>query len=281
MDPHTYPWYIPYSFRNTLGLLTPQKPFLSFSIERILEPLYRCEDCKMTFKQRLRYDFHKCLFCRPCQKLFTRRNYMTEHNRIVHEGGAPRADRYICDYCGASSGNKLSIERHMREKHLRYEKRYQCDLCPQSFNLKFRLSTHMIVHKASMFCKICQQHYSRAYFSRHVRDIHGTAHNHSCDICLRRFKSLKMLKHHESTHQKRYECRVCGKKYAYEHHYEAHIMRHQKRKFYRCAVCKAKMSSMPLLKQHLQHHIDCEKFHRNVLKVVPRIDDEIIVIDSD
>lgn len=64
------------------------------------------------------------------------------------------------------------------------------------------------------------------------------------------------------------------------------MMNHQKKKFYRCAVCKARLASMPLLKQHLQHHIDCEKFHRNVLKIkkvpeAPKFDDEIIVIDSD
>lgn len=283
MDPSSYQWYVPLSFRNLNS-----KPQLSFSIERILEPLYRCDDCKMTFKQRVRFEFHRCLFCRPCKKLFTRRNYLNEHIRVVHEGGLPRTDRFECDYCGAASANKLSIERHMREKHLRMEKRYQCDLCPQSFNLKFRLSTHMIVHKASIFCGMCQQYYSRAYFSRHVRDIHGTAHNHSCDICLRRFKSMKMLRHHESTHEKRFECRFCSKKYAYRHHFDAHVARHQGRRDYRCAVCRAKFTSLAHLKQHLQHHIDCDNFHRHVLMIrksggeeAAAKDEEVIVIDSD
>lgn len=207
MEDSSYPWYIPYSYRHPVRSTSPSKNQLNFSIEKILEPSYKCEDCKMTFKQRLRFDFHKCLFCRPCKKLFTRRNYLTEHNRVVHEGGTPKNERYICDYCGANSANKLSIERHMREKHIRMEKRYQCDLCPQSFNLKFRLSTHMIVHKSSIFCIFCQQYYSRAYFQRHVRDIHGTAHNYSCGVCCRRFKSKKMLRHHQLTHEKKFEVR--------------------------------------------------------------------------
>lgn len=296
MDSSSYQWYVPFSYQQQHLPSTTQpsskKPLLTFSIDRILEPLYKCDDCKMSFKQRVRFDFHKCLFCRPCRKLFTRRNYLNEHIRVVHEGGLPRLDRFICDYCGASSANKLSIERHMREKHLRMERRYQCDLCPQSFNLKFRLSTHMIVHKASLFCEMCQHYYSRAYFMRHVRDIHGTAHNHSCDVCLRRFKSLKMLRHHESTHLKRFECGICGKKYAYRHHFESHVSRHQKRRDYQCALCKGRFGSVALLKVHLQHHIDCEKFQRNVLMIgrgcsgeggneEKKGGDEVIVIDSD
>ena len=77
--------------------------------------------------------------CRYCNKLFSRPNHVTKHERI-HTGERP----YSCEICGKFFTEKGHLTRH--ERIHTGEKHYVCEICGKTATTRGNLEAHKVVH---------------------------------------------------------------------------------------------------------------------------------------
>ena len=91
---------------------------------------------------------------------------------------------------------------------------------------------------------------------------HGKSRNviliHQCPLCIRRFKTLKEMKEHESKHidqhKKRYRCGTCGKTFHGAYPLKVHERRHTGQKPFKCLECEKCFASRSTLNIHSRIH---------------------------
>lgn len=82
--------------------------------------------------------------CQICERAFTVRETMLEHQRTVHQLG----ETHYCENCGKSFGSKKVLKRHIERSHTTSEK-VQCPVegCSYAANRKDNLINHVKIHK--------------------------------------------------------------------------------------------------------------------------------------
>jgi len=97
------------------------------------------------------------------------------HNRDMHGGGDPVADRLTCPDCGKLFTSKRSLVGHKKEKHSGTLEIFPCQHCGKNFSRKSNLKAHMdSIHFGKKFpCSYCERIFTnRSCMNLHVKKAH-------------------------------------------------------------------------------------------------------------
>lgn len=136
------------------------------------------------------------LRCEPCDKVFNKACYLTQHNKTFHNGAKP----YKCQRCGKRFPCDQTHDEHLA-KHIG-NKPFKCNQCTKQFNHKTDLRRHMCLHTGTKpySCNICNKGFIRkdhmvkhglTHLKRKLNETHGDAIGH-----------LTTAKHHTKTTSK-------------------------------------------------------------------------------
>ena len=173
-----------------------------------------------------------------------------------HSYGAP-SKRYRCEMCGMKSIYKHSILDHIRDVHLKLNKKHLiCTLCDKSFSRKCDLNTHnkSVHQKVKYTCTECDTQFSRnSALDSHIQSIHKQVKN-TCTQCDKQFSAKSDLKRHiQSIHEQvKYICTECDKQFSLKSHLKQHIQSIHEQVKYTCTVCDKQFSEKGSLKRHIQ-----------------------------
>lgn len=179
-------------------------------------PNFACDMCDFTTKQshylqehftRKHTEEYKYQ-CSICGKNFkAERDYKAHMSN--HETGPQ-----VCDICGVSYPNKISLYSHKNYKHTDKVKPYECKICQKRLRTEKNLESHMQQHNQTYVCEECGMKFARqAGLTKH-RKVHGEK-TVLCPVCGRAFACMTTQRVHMVTHSdvRPYICDVCGCSY--------------------------------------------------------------------
>ena len=257
---------------------TPSDKRLCNQAERAMDTASRTNDKPTT--GCVNAEFSRCMTCAHCFKGFTTPTELRRHVKAVHE------KRWSCPSCDQSFQSKTHLKRHMRKDHGRGGKLvllscqhcrqkfvtqeslkkheadshvHACSVCDESFALASRLCRHREqAHRdVALTCRTCGRLCStkgalRKHRARHVERDRG---GYSCDQCGKKFTAQSTLYHHKrGIHSgvQPYHCKICDKRFNFNHSLKLHLLRHKGERPHKCKLCnKAYMTA-----SHLKNHVE-------------------------
>lgn len=214
---------------------------IDLSQTKVAPPLWRCEECNVTFFYEHSHILHvnehqRCYNCEHCSSKFKEKSNLVSHIKRRH--------RCVCDICGNSYGSQSILKVHQRSHT--GERPFHCTMCDKRLISSDALKVHLkYVHNAfgniSKICTICNKTFnSKNGFVRHNR-IH-TGELFECTIhgCGKKFTGKSVLKKHiELVHDdvRAYSCTLCIKKYKSNAHLTKHVETEHLKLRYLCPIC--------------------------------------------
>ncbi|XP_021699019.1 zinc finger protein 33A isoform X1 [Aedes aegypti] len=238
-----------------------------------------------TISKEKRVDKH---FCTYCNKGFQYESALKKH-LLVHTGLKP----HVCEDCGKSFSQKinLSIHRRMHTGEMPVKK-YSCSVCDKKCIRLSELKIHLKTHwkKLPHACTLCTERFAEiTNYYEHIKSQHKTeislqeyidmiAQNENaelivqgdeetitvddglyrCMVCLKTFKTEKLLKKHKrKLHPKVFVCASCPKQFLYKSLLDKHARVHTQEKPFKCPQCNTSFSQKVNLEVHLgkKHNI--------------------------
>ena len=169
---------------------------------------------------------------------------------------------YKCEFvdCKITYKNKQSLWKHMNSAHGGRE--YKCDLCENIFNRRYRLKEHLVIaHNISdedLKCYKCDKFFTcKKSLNNHRLTFHTNEaeKKHECEICLKKFAFQSALKKHilvghDGT--KNYSCELCDNKYFTKGALKQHTLSvHEGQKNYPCDKCELSFFELRKLNRHV------------------------------
>ncbi|KFD48971.1 hypothetical protein M513_10123 [Trichuris suis] len=212
--------------------------------------------------------------CAYCTKCFAQRSGLAIHERR-HTGIKP----YQCQYCDkafASPGNMKSHER----QHTGI-KPHACHLCDKKFATVSNLRTHMISHseEKAFSCDQCGKHFAHrtslySHKKRHMVAAEQNISNGDSDMSIATSSSVngscedtrfnvptsrgrgrgRGSSRASDDRGKRWECRFCGKVFAFKYPMIAHERVHTGERPFICKYCTKSFSQQTSLIMHERSH---------------------------
>jgi transcription elongation factor Elf1 len=115
--------------------------------------------------------------------------------RIVN---TTRMELFKCDFCSHSASTKLSMERHMKQIHLRTKSKliFSCKVCSKAFAKSTVLKIHEKIHMDHRPTYECQQCgkvlSSQTAVTNHIRWLHAEK-EFECPVCQKKFATVSLL----------------------------------------------------------------------------------------
>ncbi|GMR38476.1 hypothetical protein PMAYCL1PPCAC_08671, partial [Pristionchus mayeri] len=187
-----------------------------------------------------------------------------------------------CEECGKKFLNRQTLR--MRKKRLHQavvELPFECKDCGKKFPFKDYLTSHEISHlpldhprRKQYECIQCGNRY-RSYQAldyhkrKHMKDAEGNTvatTDYKCDVCDKFLSCLSSLLKHKRGHlddddprKRKYECKICGKKYkgpsGLNNHMPIHIPDEKTRLPLKCDVCGKRFREQRHLSAHSWTHL--------------------------
>ncbi|EDS41125.1 zinc finger protein [Culex quinquefasciatus] len=250
--------------------------------------------------------------CCGCGQYFDGEDALEEHSRAMHPKDPAKESTkrtHSCRICGKRCYNRSDVLIHQKKNGSTM--RYYCKLCDFETANEPRMLKHLYssIHneafpaievkkieigykKAGVIRYCCFEgchlpfhdhqklfdHVDELHLAQKVRNLDAvdqqTGNRLQCDCCHLHFRTLTLLKQHQSGHQrplKSYVCSVCGLAKPSKAALATHELRHTGVRPYPCTVCDKRFSSTTILNSHMKCHapkqyqcIECgEKFARS------------------
>ncbi|XP_048484064.1 zinc finger protein 184 [Plutella xylostella] len=115
--------------------------------------------------------------CDQCPSVFFTRTSRELHRTRKHGGGGDRAERYICEICGASLAyGSIKVHKNMHNNvRYRSSKRFPCAQCGKEFQSAWNRTQHMTTHTGEkpFACKLCDKRFTQSQGAlKHFRTCH-------------------------------------------------------------------------------------------------------------
>lgn len=166
-----------------------------------------CSYLKVHVTRKHTNDFRYC--CDKCDRKFRIKADYTKHS-MSHVN-----ETCICDICGTSLSNKLSLYFHKNYKHKLRDSSYQCPVCKKKLQSQKNLSIHLRQHERRYACEECGMELTRkTALKRHIKT-HSGEKPYPCHICNKSFVSTTVRKNHFLTHSgvRPYVCTICNQSF--------------------------------------------------------------------
>ena len=194
---------------------------------------YQCKDCYKKFATNTGLNIHismgKCYphvkSCNVCLKDFKGNEDVCEHLMDkLQKRKQGKFDRKSKETNEKSSGKKISVPRHMKERN------YVCKICGKFYIYPCELKTHFrLAHtdEKPFSCGKCGKAFKTKASLQMHEDVHNDLRPHECDLCQKRFRKAEHLKLHIRTHtgEKPHVCEICGRGFAQKGDMKKHIIK--------------------------------------------------------
>ncbi|XP_055549173.1 zinc finger protein 2-like [Wyeomyia smithii] len=137
--------------------------------------------------------------CNICKQA----TFKTKKSLIDHKNRHLGLKPFECNQCEKQFTNRYLLQQHEQSAHSGV--RFQCPQCEKSFTCKSYLKVHLRIHNNDrpFVCEVCQW----AFVTRRDLEVHRTVHTGKkefvCDVCGKGFSRLSALTFHRRTHEKR------------------------------------------------------------------------------
>ena len=193
--------------------------------------------------------------CEICNRMFGSQDMLKRHM-----DGSHKEKLFYCNVCGYHAATQYALKAHKSEQNhvLETKASFKCEKCNATFVRHGSFKMHMKwKHGDGPMCEFCSKRFcSEQKLSNHVRIVHITENQLSCEHCGRLFRSKKMLMKHILTHTgiRPYKCDVCHKRYTSANYLKEHRRLHTGERKYVCAVCGRGFDHMSHVKVHMRIH---------------------------
>lgn len=194
-----------------------------------------------------------------------------------------------CICCKKSFGEKSNLKRYLKNIHIK-SKQYKCHLCSNTFYEVYHLTKHLKIHFKSGSCTICQKMFSsEVEMEEHNKYSHNNSafwecgvcyvvfkdtvklkehmleHDSSliycCHLCGDEFKMCEDLSRHVAEHRGLYFCKLCQKRFGYEHEKNIHDSSIHEKNRHLCDLCNKSYKSQ----QEVTRHSNLHQYHSHLL----------------
>ena len=221
--------------------------------------------------------------CYKCNEAFEHQRLLAEHLSI-HNGFQKV---FPCEKCKEVFLDGMSLENHMKNRHIQVNEGFKCKFCERSFDYKDSLKKHLDRLHNRKFCNKCCDDFadresltkhlstfcnkgkregkvypctkcdkilnSKRVLKKHEKLIHtvGIKKKHRCDQCQKTFATEKGLESHHATCGTLIKCLLCGKIFQELRNLKIHIkVVHEKQEKHKCNECEKSFVTKKELKIH-------------------------------
>jgi len=226
--------------------------------------------------------------CPDCRESFTTAALLASHRREVHAISPQPGDDLSCTQCGQQCANKKALNAHV----LIHDKKHVCMVCNQKFAVRYALHCHKILqhggeslvepvdcpecgksfsnelrmklhrsgtHQQSRSkhhrCVVCNAKFRNDFFlDAHIRRAHKDQQELKCFHCVETFETLTSLHEHARVHDKRFECRLCSRRFPDGSELKKHTLAEHEIRPFICNVCGKTYRINLCLKEHMRIH---------------------------
>lgn len=119
----------------------------------------------------------------------------TIHQKIINVN---RSERFSCDQCSHTASTKTSIERHMKQIHLKPSSSlFICATCTKTFAKKNILQAHEKIHllqRPTFECSQCNKVLSsKTAVANHIKWFHKEDRDFECQKCQKMFATVRKI----------------------------------------------------------------------------------------
>ncbi|XP_035696970.1 zinc finger protein 236-like isoform X1 [Branchiostoma floridae] len=183
------------------------------------ETRYECtvQGCGKTFKAKKVYKLH--------MKAHNECNDVTmQQIENMDKDGKDCENKIACpvEGCGKKFKNKKVFKLHMQGHNDNYP--FRCDICNFGCFQQRKLREHTATVHIGIpvcFCPVC----GKEFLSYSGLNRHKYTHReevYKCDVCEKEYKNAKERDRHRRSHEQRYVCPICEKRFGMKHHLKSH-----------------------------------------------------------
>ncbi|WAR12858.1 ZFP26-like protein [Mya arenaria] len=228
---------------------------------------FRCSSKEELDQHLVKHDPLKNLTCKDCNFVHESPESMLAHKCPSRKENVPQQ----CTICEAYYTSKRAYRKH-RVKHLMRNDEYhsketveklQTEMAQEYKEKLIQMPKVEFTSRQEYWtsCEICGKKVNRKRLKRH-KEIHRDSLDFECEVCSKRFKSLRYLKDHKmKTHDKQADqiCNICGNMYKGTKYLEIHMQTHgPKDKI--CPKCGKGFTTALYLRVHMQTHLGRKSF---------------------